>query len=172
MLCELRLSRKALATLPAREWPLLAVGALVGLQDAFQAEALVALGTLEGPLSAVHPQVLPELALMGEGSATLPAGEWPFSTVLQLVGPQPALQMEVRLTHCASKGFFLQVKPLAPQQLSLLAAVPSTLGTLERFLLAEDSGVFCESAMLGESLTTLSTEEWPLSTTHMLVDVL
>jgi hypothetical protein len=64
------------------------------------------------------------------------------------------------------------VKPLVPQQLSLLAEVPSTLGTPERFLPAEDSGVFCESAMLGESLTTLSTEDWFFSTKPMLVDIL
>lgn len=82
MLCELRLSCKALATFPARERPLLAVGALVGLQDTLQAEALVALGTLEGPLSTVHSQMLTELAMIGEGPATLAAGEWPFPTVL------------------------------------------------------------------------------------------
>lgn len=58
------------------------MGALVGFQDALQAEALVALGTLKGPLSTVHSQMLTELALMGEGSATLAAGEWPFSTML------------------------------------------------------------------------------------------
>jgi hypothetical protein len=82
VLCELRLSYKALATFPAGEWPLLAVDALMGLQDALQAEALVAFGTLKGPLSTVHSQMLTELALMGEGSATLTAGEWPFSTML------------------------------------------------------------------------------------------
>lgn len=92
MLYELRLSGKALATLPTRERPLLAVGALVGFQDALQEEALVALRTLEGPLPAVHSEMLTELALMDEGLATLAAGEWPFSTMLQLVGSQPALQ--------------------------------------------------------------------------------
>ena len=94
VLCELRLSGKALATLPTRERPLLAVGALVGLQHALQAEALVALGTLKGPLSAVHSEMLTKLALMGKGLATLAAGEWPFSNRLQLVGSQPALQTE------------------------------------------------------------------------------
>lgn len=82
VLCELRLSCKALATFPAREWPLLAVGALVSLQDALQAETLVALRTLKGPLSTVYSQMLTELTLMGEGSATLTAGEWPCSTML------------------------------------------------------------------------------------------
>lgn len=82
VLCELRLSCKALATFPAREWPLLAVGALVGLQDALQAETLVALRTLKGPFSTVHAQMLPELTLIGEGSATLAAGKGPCSTML------------------------------------------------------------------------------------------
>lgn len=58
-----------------------------------------------------------------------------------------------------------------PLQLSLLAEVPSTLGTPERCLPDEDFGVFCESAMFGQSLTTLSTE-WSFSTMHMLVDIL
>lgn len=157
VLCELRLSGKALAALPAGERPLLAVGALVGLQDSLQAETLVALRTLKGPFATVHSQVLAELALMGKGSATLSAGEWPLSTMSQLVGSQSALQLEARLTHCALKRLFLRVQPLVPQQLSLLAEVPSTLGTPERFLPAEDSGVFWEFAMFGETLTTLST---------------
>lgn len=57
-----------------------------------------------------------------------------------------------------------------PQRLSLWAEVPSTLGTAERFLPTEVSGMFCEFAMFSEALPTLPTGEPSLLTMHTPVD--